>query len=90
MTFTSPESIDFSSIKTGRRNSLDRSVSLSGKFVADSVSAAKVLRDVLLYPENMNKVKLNEFGILMQDFLVSELARANVTELPELLLEGEE
>ena len=32
----------------------------------------------------MNKVKLNEFGILMQDFLVSELARANVTELPEL------
>ena len=51
---------------------------------------AKVLKDVLLYPENMNKVKLNEFGILMQDFLVSELARANVTELPELLLEGEE
>ena len=52
MTFTSPESIDFSSIKTGRRNSLDRSVSLSGKFVADSVSAAKVLRDELISMAN--------------------------------------
>ena len=48
MTFTSPESIDFSSIKTGRRNSLDREASLSGQFVADSVAAAKVLRDELI------------------------------------------
>ena len=48
MTFTSPESIDFSSVQTGRRNSLDREASLSGQFVADSVAAAKVLRDELI------------------------------------------
>ena len=48
MTFTSPQSIDFSSVQTGRRNSLDREVSLSGQFVADSVAAAKVLRDELI------------------------------------------
>lgn len=71
------------------RVSLNASVDMV-KMAAGDPDAARVLRDVLLYPENMNKVKLNEFGILMQDFLVSELARANVTELPELLLEGEE
>lgn len=71
------------------RVSLNASVDMV-KMAAGDPDAAKVLKDVLLYPENMNKVKLNEFGILMQDFLVSELARANVTELPELLLEGEE
>jgi len=60
------------------------------KMAAGDPDAARVLKDVLLYPENMNKVKLNEFQILMQDFLVTEFARANVTELPELLLEGEE
>jgi hypothetical protein len=48
MTFTSPQSIDFSSVQTGRRNSLDREVSLSGQFVADTVAAAKVLRDELI------------------------------------------
>jgi len=48
MTFTSPESIDFSSVITGGRNSLDREVNMSGKFVASSVSAAKVLRDELI------------------------------------------
>ena len=48
MTFTSPQSIDFSSVQTGRRNSLDREASLSGQFVADSVAAAKVLRDELI------------------------------------------
>ena len=57
------------------------------KMAAGDPDAARVLKDVLLYPENMNKVKLNEFQILMQDFLVSELARANVTELPQMTME---
>ena len=48
MTFTSPESIDFSSVQSGSRNSMDRIVSLKGKFVADTVAAAKVLRDELI------------------------------------------
>jgi len=48
MTFTSPESIDFSSVQSGNRNSMDRIVSLKGSFVADSVAAAKVLRDELI------------------------------------------
>ena len=48
MTFTSPESIDISSVIQGNRNSLDRSVSLKGQFVADTVAAAKVLRDELI------------------------------------------
>ena len=48
MTFTSPESISFSSIQSGQRNSIDRAVDLSGFFVADSVAAAKVLRDELI------------------------------------------
>ena len=48
MTFTSPESISFSSVQSGQRNSIDRAVDLSGFFVADSVAAAKVLRDELI------------------------------------------
>ena len=48
MTFTSPEAIDISSVIQGNRNSLDRNVSLKGQFVADSVTAAKVLRDELI------------------------------------------
>ena len=56
MTFTSPESIDFSSVVTGARNSLDREVSLKGKFVADSVAAAKVLRDELISMGNSSLI----------------------------------
>jgi len=48
MTFTSPESIDFNSVITGARNSLDREVNLRGQFVADTVVAAKVLRDEII------------------------------------------
>jgi len=52
MTFTSPERIDISSVVTGNRNSLDRSVSLRGQFVASTVAAAKVLRDELISMAN--------------------------------------
>ena len=35
----------------------------------------------------MNKVKLDEFRILMTDFLVTELARSDARELPSYLEE---
>ena len=56
MTFTSPESIDFSSVVTGARNSLDREVGLQGIFVADTVSAAKILRDELISMGNSSLI----------------------------------
>ena len=55
------------------------------KMAAGDPDAAKVLKDVLLYPEQMDKVKLDEFRILMTDFLVTELARADARELPSYL-----
>ena len=56
MTFTSPESIDFSSVVTGARNSLDREVGLQGIFVADTVAAAKILRDELISMGNSSLI----------------------------------
>ncbi len=48
MTFTSPASINFVSVQSGSRNSMDREVDLDGIFVADTVAEAKVLRDELM------------------------------------------
>ena len=56
MTFTSPQSIDFSSVITGARNSLDREVSLTGIFVADTVASAKKLRDELISMGNSSLI----------------------------------
>jgi hypothetical protein len=56
MTFTSPASISFTSVQDGSRNSMDRNVSMSGQFVADTVSAAKVLRDELISMGNSNLI----------------------------------
>ena len=58
---------------------------------AGDPDAARVLSDILLYPENMNRVKLDEFDILITDFLVTELARLNITTIQEYVgLKGEE
>ena len=57
------------------------------KMAAGDPDAARVLKDVLLYPEQMDKVKLDEFRILMTDFVVTELARADARELPSYLEE---
>ena len=54
MTFTSPASISFASVQDGSRNSMDRTVSMSGQFVADTVAAAKVLRDEIVSMGNSN------------------------------------
>ena len=56
MTFTSPASISFSSVQDGSRNSMDRTVSMSGRFVADTVAAAKTLRDELVSMGNSNLI----------------------------------
>lgn len=56
MTFTSPASINFTSIQDGSRNSMDRTVSMSGQFVASTVAAAKTLRDELISMGNSNLV----------------------------------
>tara|TARA_R100001510_G_scaffold55644_1_gene59893 strand:+ start:1674 stop:6548 length:4875 start_codon:yes stop_codon:yes gene_type:complete len=61
------------------------------KMAAGDPDAARVLKDILLYPENMNRVKLDEFDILITDFLVTELARLNITTIQEYVgLKGEE
>tara|TARA_Y100001938_G_C8100312_1_gene441179 strand:- start:56 stop:4945 length:4890 start_codon:yes stop_codon:yes gene_type:complete len=61
------------------------------KMAAGDPDAARVLSDILLYPENMNRVKLDEFDILITDFLVTELARLNITTIQEYVgLKGEE
>tara|TARA_B100001564_G_scaffold359984_1_gene384370 strand:+ start:2519 stop:3775 length:1257 start_codon:yes stop_codon:yes gene_type:complete len=54
MTFTSPASFDLSSVPNNQRNSMDRTASMSGRFVADSVTAAKLLRDELVSMGNSN------------------------------------
>jgi len=56
MTFTSPASINFSSVQDGSRNSMDRTVAMSGRFVADNIAAAKVLRDELISMGNSNLI----------------------------------
>lgn len=61
------------------------------KMAAGDPDAARVLKDVLLYPENMDTVKLKEFNILIYDFLVTELARSNITRIQEFVgLKGDE
>ena len=56
MTFTSPASINFTSVQDGSRNSMDRTVSMSGQFVAATVAAAKTLRDELVSMGNSNLI----------------------------------
>lgn len=56
MTFTSPASISFASVQDGSRNSMDRTVSMGGQFVADTVTAAKVLRDEIVSMGNSNLI----------------------------------
>ena len=54
MSFTSPRSINLSSVQDGSRNSVDRTISMSGTFVVDSVAAGKALRDELISMGNSN------------------------------------
>jgi hypothetical protein len=54
MTFTSPATFNIAAVPTNTRNSMDRSSTLSGRFVASSVTEAKVLRDELVSMGNSN------------------------------------
>ena len=56
MTFTSPRSINISSVQDGSRNSVDRTINMSGTFVVDTVDAGKRLRDELISMGNSNLV----------------------------------
>jgi len=48
MTFTSPKTISIASLESVSKNSVERTIQLSGQFVVDSVADAKKLRDELV------------------------------------------
>ena len=48
MTFTSPKTISIASLESVSKNSVERTIQLSGQFVVDSVDDAKKLRDELV------------------------------------------
>ena len=69
------------------RVSLNASMDMVKKAAGDP-DAARILKDTLLYPEKMDKVKLDEFRILMTDFIVTELARSDIRDLPDYVEEN--
>ena len=69
------------------RVSLNASMDMVKKAAGDP-DAARILKDTLLYPEKMDKVKLDEFRILMTDFVVTELARSDIGNLPDYVEEN--
>ena len=52
------------------------------KLAANDPTAATILRDCILYPERMDRARVRELSLLMVDFMVTELARMDVRELP--------
>tara|TARA_B100000287_G_C20665324_1_gene791565 strand:+ start:778 stop:2049 length:1272 start_codon:yes stop_codon:yes gene_type:complete len=48
LSFTSPRTIDINSDNQGNRNNMDRKITLSGSFYADTVATAKDYRDELI------------------------------------------
>jgi hypothetical protein len=56
MSFTSPRSINIASVQDGSRNSVDRTINMSGTFVVDTVAAGKKLRDELVSMGNSNLI----------------------------------
>ena len=54
MSFTSPATFSLAAVPTNTRNSMDRTSSMSGRFVASSVTEAKKLRDELISMGNSN------------------------------------
>jgi len=48
MTFTSPQNISIASLDSVAKNSVERTIQMSGKFVASSVAEAKKLRDEIV------------------------------------------
>lgn len=54
MTFTSPNSLSIASVPNNQRNSMDRTATMGGRFVADSVAEVKKLRDELVSMGNSN------------------------------------
>ena len=54
MSFTSPNSIGVSSVQDGSRNSVDRTINMSGSFVVGSINEGKSLRDELISMGNSN------------------------------------
>jgi hypothetical protein len=54
MSFTSPATFSIAAVPTNQRNSMDRTSTMSGRFVASSVTEAKLLRDELISMANSN------------------------------------
>ena len=52
------------------------------KLAANDPTAATIFRDCFLYPERMDRARVRELSLLMVDFMVTELARMDVRELP--------
>ena len=56
MTFTSPQNLTIAPSPDNSRNSTARTITMSGSFVADTVAAAKVLRDELVSMGNSDLI----------------------------------
>ena len=56
MTFTSPQNLTITPSPDNSRNSTARTITMSGSFVADTVAAAKVLRDELVSMGNSDLI----------------------------------
>lgn len=56
MTFTSPQTISIAPMPDNSRNSVERTITIGGKFAVDSVSDAKVLRDELVSMGNSSLI----------------------------------
>ena len=56
------------------------------KLAAQNKDAARIMRQMIKYPEKLQKVELDEITLLMRDFLFVEFARMNI-EIPDFVFE---
>ena len=56
------------------------------KLAAQNKDAARLMRQMIRYPEKLQKVELDELTLLMRDFLFVEYARMNL-EIPDFVFE---
>ena len=59
---------------------------LSGLLAAQNKDAARIMRQMIKYPEKLQKVELDEIMLLMRDFLFVEFARMNI-KIPDFVFE---